>query len=426
MPKLTRAYPAYSKHRASGQAVVTLNGTDVYLGTHGTRASKAEYDRIIAEWLANGRRLTTATADLTVVELIAAYLKHADVYYRDVSGILTSELSALKLPMRVLGRLYGRTATAAFGPLAMEAVRNEMIAKGWGRASINAHVGRLRRMFKWAVSKELLPAAVHQALTSVAGLRAGRTAARETGPVKPVAEAAVEATLPFLSPTVAAMVRVQLLTGARPGEVCLMRAGDIDRTGDVWLYRPAKHKTQHHGQTREIPIGPGAQAVLAPFIKADPAAYLFSPAEADASHRARRAAARKTPVQYGNSPGSNRKQQPRRAPGNCYAVGAYRHAIARACDAAFLPAEPLGPRPGERRGKWRDRLTADQRASLAAWRREHRWNPHRLRHSAGTSIRRQFGLEAAQTVLGHRTLSATQIYAEKHADTARQVAAQIG
>ncbi len=259
MPKLTNAYPAYSKHRASGQAVVTLNGTDVYLGPlgpHGTRASKMEYDRVVAEWLANGRRPPTAVPDLTVVELVASYLQHAQTYYRDTDGNPTSELSALKLPLGVLVRLYGRTPAATFGPLSMEAVRNDMIAKGWGRASINSHVGRLRRMFKWALARELLPVGVHQALTTVVGLRAGRKAARETGAVKPVADDVVDATLPFMSPAVAAIVRVQLLTGARPGEVCSMRTGDIDRTGDIWLYRPAKHKTQHHGHSREISSAP--------------------------------------------------------------------------------------------------------------------------------------------------------------------------
>jgi integrase len=426
MPKLTNAYPAHARHRASGQAVVTLNGTDVYLGPHGTRASKTEYDRVVAEWLANGRRSPSAVPDLTVVELVAVYMQHAATYYRDADGNPTSELSALKLPLGVLVGLYGRTQAAAFGPLAMEAVRNEMIAKGWGRASIDAHVGRLRRMFKWAVARELLPATVHQSLTTVAGLRAGRTAARETGAIKPVPEAAVEATRPFLSPTVAARVRVQLLTGARPGEVCSMRTGDLDRSGDVWQYRPAKHKTQHHGHSREIQIGPKAQAVLIPFLRTDPTAFLFSPADADAAHRAKRSAARRTPASCGNVPGSNRKPKPRKTPGTRYSVGVFRQAVARACDAAFPVPEPLARRKGETRAAWRARLTPEQRATLAAWRREHRWNPHRLRHTAGTAIRRQFGLEAAQTVLGRRTLSATQIYAEKHADTARQAAAQIG
>ncbi len=165
MPRLTHANPSYRRHRVSGQAVVTINGRDHYLGPHGTKTSKAEYDRWISEWLANGRRSPEAVPDLTVVELVAGYLEHAQTYYRDTDGNPTFELSALKLPLGVLVRLYGRTPAAASGPLSMEAVRNDMIAKGWGRASINSHVGRLRRMFKWAVAPELLPVAVHQALS---------------------------------------------------------------------------------------------------------------------------------------------------------------------------------------------------------------------------------------------------------------------
>src|SRR4051812_29019324 len=57
MPRLTNRNPSYRRHRASGQAVVTLNGQDVYLGPHGTAASKREYDRVIGEWLARRREL---------------------------------------------------------------------------------------------------------------------------------------------------------------------------------------------------------------------------------------------------------------------------------------------------------------------------------------------------------------------------------
>jgi len=56
-----RRTPAYRKHKASGQAVVTIDGRDVYLGPYGTDASYREYDRILAEWLANGRRLPDAS-----------------------------------------------------------------------------------------------------------------------------------------------------------------------------------------------------------------------------------------------------------------------------------------------------------------------------------------------------------------------------
>ena len=77
MPKLIQSNPKYRKHKASGQAVVTLNGVDHYLGPHATKASHAEYDRLISAWLANGRRLATPESDLTIVELLAAFRRHA-------------------------------------------------------------------------------------------------------------------------------------------------------------------------------------------------------------------------------------------------------------------------------------------------------------------------------------------------------------
>jgi hypothetical protein len=79
MPRLSEhQIPKYRKH-ASGQAVVHLGGRDIYLGVHGTKASKREYDRLIAEWIAGGRQLATArpAADLTLNELCLTYLKHA-------------------------------------------------------------------------------------------------------------------------------------------------------------------------------------------------------------------------------------------------------------------------------------------------------------------------------------------------------------
>jgi hypothetical protein len=86
-------------------------------------------------------------------------------------------------------------------------------------------------MFKWAVSEELVAESVYNALTTVRGLERGRSEARETEPVGPVADSVVEAKLPRLTHTVRAMVQVQRLTGARPGEICLMRACDLDMSG---------------------------------------------------------------------------------------------------------------------------------------------------------------------------------------------------
>ena len=63
MPRLVHKLPSYRLHKPSGQAVVTLGGRDVYLGPHNSRTSRAEYDRVVAEWLANGRQLITSPPD---------------------------------------------------------------------------------------------------------------------------------------------------------------------------------------------------------------------------------------------------------------------------------------------------------------------------------------------------------------------------
>ena len=84
MPKLNSSLPKYRLHRASGQAVVTLYGKDIYLGPWRSKASKLEYDRLIREWVAAGRptRQVAGTNDITVVELAAAYLDFAKGYFR--------------------------------------------------------------------------------------------------------------------------------------------------------------------------------------------------------------------------------------------------------------------------------------------------------------------------------------------------------
>src|SRR5262249_32167469 len=155
--------------------------------------------------------------------------------------------------------LYSHTPARDFGPLALRAVQQEMIKSGLSRRVINYRINRIRRVFKWAVSFELIPPGVIEALRTVPGLQQGRGEAREADPVRPVPEAHVNATLPFPPAPVRAMVELQRLTGCRPGEVMVMRAIDLNMTGPVWTYRPASHKNKHRGLDRVIFLGPQAQ-----------------------------------------------------------------------------------------------------------------------------------------------------------------------
>ena len=225
--------PSYCRHKASGQAVVHINGRQVYLGLFGTPESHEKYQRAIAEHLGNGNShkvlelsARSRGAGLTVVELIAAYWEHAQSYYVK-NGEPTSEQNRLRLALRPLKALYGTSPVTEFGPLALEAVRERMIDAGITRKRINQHVQRIRRMFEWGVSKELLPVEIFQALKALKGLRKGRTRAKESKPIQPVEWSNVEKVLPNLPDQIQAMIRFEYFVGCRPEEVTIIRPCDI-------------------------------------------------------------------------------------------------------------------------------------------------------------------------------------------------------
>jgi hypothetical protein len=109
MPRLISRNPRYCRHCASGQAVTAINGTDFYLGLWKSKASREEYDHIIGEYLANGRRLPgVGESDIYIAELAERFWEHAQAYYKRVDGTYTGEASCFRAPLDLLVRLYGR------------------------------------------------------------------------------------------------------------------------------------------------------------------------------------------------------------------------------------------------------------------------------------------------------------------------------
>ena len=196
--------------------------------------------------------------------------------------------------------------------------------------------------------------------------------------------------------------------------------------GAAWICRLKEHKTAWHGHERRIYIGPRAQRVLAPFLLGDPSAYCFSPTEAEAERRERLHDERTTPLSCGNVPGSNRKDDPERTAGERCTTDSYRRAIARACDHAFPPPEPLAKREDETIAEWQARLTPEQKKGLATWQKARRWHPHQLRHNAATELRKEFGIEAASIPLGHRSPAITELYAEQDEQQAIEAIMKVG
>ena len=405
MTKVAVRVPSYRRHKATGQAVVSLAGRDIYLGKFNSAASRAEYNRLIAEWAAHHGTLPQPSHDLTVTELLAAFITQAPRTHSK------KDLENFRLAARPLKSLYGPTSIVEFGPIRLKTVRQQMIDAQLARKTINERINRLRYIFKWGVENEIVPATVLHALQAVAGLHYGRSEAKETEPVKPVPDAFVDAILPHVSPQIAAMVELQRITAMRSGEVTIMRGADIDTSGSVWVYTPEHHKNQWRRHERKIYLGPKAQSIMRPFLRSDLQAYLFAPGDAMLRIWQARHAKRVTPLSHGNRPGKNCRGLLQRKLRDRYDPDSYRRAIEhgiRAANKAHLKA-------AETQG-----IPADKVALIP------HWHPHRLRHNAGTYLRREFGVETARIILGHRSAAATEIYAELDHARAIDVMAKIG
>ncbi|AMV26103.1 site-specific tyrosine recombinase XerD [Gemmata sp. SH-PL17] len=387
--------PTYKLHGTTGLARCWVNGKWVSLGKYGSPESRSEFARILAE-LATGSALAASAPHrapklVTLDELCLAFFKHAQLHYRRADGTVTGEVREFKYAIRFAHELYGAKPAVEFGPLALEAVRHKMVEAGWARALVNRRVERIRRVFKWGVSKELVPVTTYQALRALQGLQRGRTKAKESPPVKPARLAHVEAALPFMNDHVRALVQFQLYTGCRPGEACMLSMDQIVEEQGVWLFRPSQHKTRHRDRERVIVIGPRARAVLEEFLRVHSWSVnlpLFNPAVAETERQAARTAARKK-VWRSQPRVKNRKVQ---APRAYYTTTVLANNVRRACDRAGVP----------------------------------RFAPNMIRHLFATEVRRDHGLEAAQVLLGHSRADVTQVYAERDLARALQVAREVG
>jgi integrase len=174
-----------------------------------------------------------------------------------------------------------------------------------------------------------------------------------------------------------AAVLLQWWCGARPSEILQLTRSRITMTGDAWMFRPDAHKGLWRGKERVISLGPKAQEVLRPLLKADAKAAIISPRDALAEQKVEKRAARKSPMTPSQRARDERNAAKEPTAGEFYDINTYRKAIHRACDKADIP----------------------------------RWSPHRLRHACGTRLVLGEGIEAARAILGHADDRMTRRYA---------------
>lgn len=306
-------------------------------------------------WEGATRQHRVAPSSRTVDDICDAYLNHAVVYYRG-----GSEVHTVACALRSFRELFGSRQIAELIHTDMLAVRDAMMRRDLARKTINRYMCVLcNRLMPWALDEGLVRASVKAELSQVQPLKAFRTTARETPPIRPVTDDAVDAAIAVMMPNTADMVRVHRLTGMRPDEICNMRWQDIDQNCLPWVYRPSHHKNEWRNKPRAILIGPQAREIL---LRHKETEYPFSPVAAVYERmQAIRAAA--------VSPSHQDRKNPLavRVPREHWDTGSYTQTIQDACDRAGIP----------------------------------RWSANQLRHSFATKVRRKFGIDATRAVLGH-------------------------
>jgi hypothetical protein len=241
------------------------------LGRYGSPESLAAYERAVSEWRQawqRGRDPVAAPAHrpdlglhtdnpITIAELVARFLDDARRTRLGEDGTPRAEVDNLAFAMRPLVRLFGELPASEFGPRrlrewtaavtsgswltaaeVLERKRRKMPV-AWCRNLITRNAWRVRLVFAWGVAEELIPASVVQVLDVAIGqvVAAETQAARETDEVLPVPEDDLAATVARMGRIARAVVELQLLTGARPGEVLRLRPCDLVRSGKIELWR---------------------------------------------------------------------------------------------------------------------------------------------------------------------------------------------
>lgn len=361
------------------------------------RQAKAIYDNWLqSEWnvKAHVQNPDSDPARFTAKMLAEAYREYALKTFTK-HGRITSHVVNVNYAMDDMENAWGNRPLVEIEAHELVNLRDGIIfnADGEPRAlsTVNGRLSIVKAALVWgSTEKNLFPASKALELCMVKPLRVGRCAALAPTEVRPVALGVVQATQAKMPAVLRDMTEVGRVSGMRPGELCIMRACDLDmRDKKVWIYTPSEHKTEHKGKERKVAIGPKAQAVIGQYLNRPTTAYLFSPREAHAQRLELRRSARKTPLYPSHD--QRRTYEPSGAVGDCYCTETYRRAIHYACKLAKVED----------------------------------WNPNQLRHLWGTEVREKFNLEAAAAGMGN-TVEVAEVYAERSMATAKNVARKVG
>ena len=369
-----RRDPQLKLHKASGRGRAILNGQHHYTkAPFGTAECYEEYLDLLARWRANGREPLRPVQTPVELEQPQTVQQLSDAYERHLDAVQAYRKGGRETSQRGLVRIALKEFVSDFGVMPLRRLRAAEVVRhrdslravaGLTVAGVNRKVGLIKQMIFWGVERGYVPEIGAASIITMRRLKTPRRARRPAAD-----ESHLDAALQHLAPTLATMVRLQRLTGMRPGEVCAMRWKDIDKDpgGEIgrrglWSYRVDEAKSDSFHETRYL-LNKAARALLSEFVK-PPTAFIFSPRD------------------------TVRQRWPGGAPdllaaaGDRYTTPSYRQALERACRAAKVPII----------------------------------SPHSIRHRFLTEVANDatLGLAAAAQAANHSNLATTTRYV--HAD----------
>jgi len=375
----------------------------VYLGLWKSKKARKEYDRRKRIFDATGVILTNPVRNrpgISVRELADRFSEWAVENYVDSTGRRTRTEERYFAALSVVCELFGDISADSFDLECLELIQTALIKKGTlCRKTINVRIRAIIHVFLWGARRRLVKFKTYEKLRIIESIAIGKRGTFDHPRVKAVPRSVVEATLPFLTPTVADMVRLQLLTGARPEEIRIMRPVDLERVENgLWRYHPSHDKTswaRGEGERKEIPIGPkGIDIIIRNSLDlpTDSDKYVFRPEESFRDRIANDAQKRQTKITPSQL---KRKQERAKNPRKFkpfFDSWAYYKAVSRACKKAGVP----------------------------------HWTPYQLRHLAATETVERHGWRKAQLLLGHKNPDTTKIYVDENRKLLEELARKEG
>ncbi|QEL18336.1 hypothetical protein [Limnoglobus roseus] len=280
-----------------GYATCWVNGKREYFGRFGSAESEEKFRSFVAQYAVNPAS-TPKDAGGILAHLIGGYLKSPDappsLEKKRQIAFLINHLGPVAL------KQVDHVSPQELKGLFKRKAEEQRPVKGGGEGEVEPKYSQttlrtcfanLKRVYAWAIECKKISGDAATPILAIKNLPI--SSARREKDVEPVPREHVEATLKFLTPTVAAMVNLQLLTWMRPSDLFNMTgaevhrgglvkiggiARDLDREG-VWVYVRKVHKTARFGHVRVIVLGKEERMIVEPRLTRPDNVPLFQPFE---------------------------------------------------------------------------------------------------------------------------------------------------